>query len=80
LAASISLGSPDQLRQPKKKSTRSSIGWWLLCVRCITVSGSRSAGVISTPISSAASRHAAACTDSSASTCPAAATAQYPSR
>jgi len=64
----------------KKKSTRSSTGRSLPWVRCIVVSGTSAAGSMVTPISSAASRHAAAVTDSPRSTWPAAAVAQCPSR
>jgi hypothetical protein len=79
-SGSRTAGSPVQRVQVKKKSTRSSTGLPLPWVRCIVVSGTSAAGSMATPISSAASRHAAAVTDSPCSTWPAAAVAQCPSR
>ena len=80
LAGSRTTGSPSHRRSAKKKSTRcSSAAPPTSLLRCIVVSGSNSSGSTTTPISSRASRTAAASTDSPASTCPAAPQAQWPS-
>ena len=80
LSRSRSTASPTHSVAVKKKSTRCSSAGPPGSPRCRAVSGRRSAGSISTPSSSRASRTAAATTDSPGSTCPAAAAAQNPSR